>query len=1336
MENIAFTGSNVLLVGEGHPFETIQDAIDAAGAGDTILVADGDYGPITIDKSLTLLAIGDEVTITGADAGDLGHGQGAAIRVEIGVDDVTIGGPANGFDVVNGVGSLAAIFVAGDNEGVLIEGIEAFGGTGSALLTGGKIADITVRDNEFFGDGTTAIVYNNGEASRGADEASSSFRFIDNTITGGDDAGLLLGVEADDAVITGNTFEGENADFGLLEIFGEGATITGNTFEGEGFVPAIRDSFDNYDDDALVAANTFSGSAITVLSPGAAVSIDADALGNDVEELDVSSLSAAAVTFTSLGNLTQIETTNGQTVELDGSQIAAAFPDANPLATDQTLTIVGGAAVNIVNAGLTLPNDGTAPTVNNLLALEFEGLADENSLVPENLTIDGSHASVFAAFWIHLDASYVATEDSYFNLAINTDFVRLGNDYVRYLNAGGEALLDLVKVSDTRLQTLHDNLLGNLGDGPINSRFINLTNEGQPDPQPDPRTEAAQEFGDRPYHSGTVSDGEYTSADLASATVGWDLAHGITYPADLPAPYGVLDGANTLNGSANGDYFFGGGGNDTIDGGDGDDTATYRGDRSDFEIVATEDGGFTLTDTNPADGDEGSDTLTDVENIQFGDGTLHFGATLARAVPEDGDGNDGFHPGSGNSDVNFAIHDNTEVRIEAAIKTKLRYQGDTESDGLTYYTETGISSGSAGLWNFDYSVVDYGAADLSNYTIAITADFTDINGNTSEGILNFDPIQHRIDRADVGANEFYYQDPSGDTDGVQNSQNLGWQASSYDASAPGSYDFVLTVRDGDGNIVAQTEMRVEVAANIIVDANGGGDHTTIQAAIDAANEGDTILVLAGDYNETVTIDKQVTLLGAQTGVDPTAATRGDEAVLTGAIILQDGADGTKIEGFTIAEGTNIGGENASVYLANGAADVAIENNVFMRSGPVDNDTFRGILGTSNGANTGLTITQNTFSGWHTGVFLNPGATDAAVTGNIFNGNFVGMSVDGPDATLIAGNTFTNNDFEGLGIGPGEAQPALTLNGNAFADNGGAPDGRSIGVYDNGITVTSDDAGTNTVLELQGGVTDITLAGSAGLSVIGNGDANDVEANAGDNLLDGGDGADTIDGGDGDDTLLGGLGNDDLAGDGGADLLYGGADNDVLYGDAGEDTLYGGSGNDEAEGGIGNDVLFGDEGSDTLDGGDGNDTIIGGIGDDDLAGDAGADLLNGGQGNDTLFGDAGADTLIGGAGADSLVGGAGGDTFVYEVLLDAGDVIDGFSSADGDRIDLDALLDSLDLADDEVERATRVEIQQNASGEDATISIDSNGDATFDTVVATVTNVTGDLNNDSLILNVS
>ncbi|MCB9882787.1 MAG: hypothetical protein H6834_13435 [Planctomycetes bacterium] len=48
---------------------------------------------------------------------------------------------------------------------------------------------------------------------------------------------------------------------------------------------------------------------------------------------------------------------------------------------------------------------------------------------------------------------------------------------------------------------------------------------------------------------------------------------------------------------------------------------------------------------------------------------------------------------------------------------------------------------------------------------------------------------------------------------------------------------------------------------IIVDATGAGDHKTIQAAVDAARDGDRIIVRAGTYDLFKIVDKSVTLLG-------------------------------------------------------------------------------------------------------------------------------------------------------------------------------------------------------------------------------------------------------------------------------------------------------------------------------------------------------------------------------------------------------------------------------------------------------------------------------------------
>jgi Ca2+-binding RTX toxin-like protein len=246
-------------------------------------------------------------------------------------------------------------------------------------------------------------------------------------------------------------------------------------------------------------------------------------------------------------------------------------------------------------------------------------------------------------------------------------------------------------------------------------------------------------------------------------------------------------------------------------------------------------------------------------------------------------------------------------------------------------------------------------------------------------------------------------------------------------------------------------------------------------------------------------------------------------------------------------------------------------------------------------------------------------------------------------------------------------------------------------------------------------------------------------------------ADEVDALGGNDTINARSGNDTLYGGGGDDVIYGGNDNDLLYGGDGNDHLRGDAGTDYFDGGAGSDTV--DFSLDTavlavdLEAGTANaetlvsiENVIAGSGNDTLAGNGEANLLDGRNGNDvligaggadSLIGDAGNDTLAGGAGSDTLDGGAGADLFVYDDLLDAGDLIQGFDATGIDAIDLDGLLDGLGIAD--VDRASRVQVQQAGTDQDAVISVDSNGDASFDTVVATVTNVTGDLDQNDLNL---
>ena len=90
------------------------------------------------------------------------------------------------------------------------------------------------------------------------------------------------------------------------------------------------------------------------------------------------------------------------------------------------------------------------------------------------------------------------------------------------------------------------------------------------------------------------------------------------------------DGSDTLRGGAGNDVLDGGNGadvlaggrgNDAIDGGTGNDIVVAAGKFSDFSVVR-QDSSWVITDKNPADGDQGTDRLSNVETIRFADRSL------------------------------------------------------------------------------------------------------------------------------------------------------------------------------------------------------------------------------------------------------------------------------------------------------------------------------------------------------------------------------------------------------------------------------------------------------------------------------------------------------------------------------------------------------------------------------------------------------------------------------------------------------------------------------------------------------------------------------------------
>ncbi|MGX9393321.1 T1SS-143 repeat domain-containing protein [Nitrobacteraceae bacterium UC4446_H13] len=223
----------------------------------------------------------------------------------------------------------------------------------------------------------------------------------------------------------------------------------------------------------------------------------------------------------------------------------------------------------------------------------------------------------------------------------------------------------------------------------------------------------------------------------------------------------------------------------------------------------------------------------------------------------------------------------------------------------------------------------------------------------------------------------------------------------------------------------------------------------------------------------------------------------------------------------------------------------------------------------------------------------------------------------------------------------------------------------------GLTVEGQADDTGIVLTLDAGVKTLTLGGDAPFDVNGNSLDNVIYGNEGANVITGGDGSDVIFGGGNNDRLDGGAGDNLLVGDYGTHNFNG-----ELYsmanvlGSDGNDTLSGTSGSDIFDGGGGNDTFVlqtggtGDNnGFDQYDGGDGYDVIKGGWSYDvlhvtnNLSNLNGIEEINGGDGQP------GYNTIVATGGNDTLdFSSSGKNIKLVDFMIDGGagnDIIKGY-----------------------------------------------------------------------------
>ena len=162
-----------------------------------------------------------------------------------------------------------------------------------------------------------------------------------------------------------------------------------------------------------------------------------------------------------------------------------------------------------------------------------------------------------------------------------------------------------------------------------------------------------------------------------------------------------------------------------------------------------------------------------------------------------------------------------------------------------------------------------------------------------------------------------------------------------------------------------------------------GDFGTIQAAVDAAGDGDTVVVEPGTYRESVMLRSNLVLRGRETARTLLEG-NGQEPAIT-----VSGVSGVRISNFTfigLADGVRL----------SGVADVTIANNVFVDSegvavdvldqsgAQVVNNTFVGNATALRRTHSGVGIRNNIF--YDNGTAIAPASLNGGIDYNGFQGN--------------------------------------------------------------------------------------------------------------------------------------------------------------------------------------------------------------------------------------------------------------------------------------------------------------------------------------------------------------
>ena len=275
---------------------------------------------------------------------------------------------------------------------------------------------------------------------------------------------------------------------------------------------------------------------------------------------------------------------------------------------------------------------------------------------------------------------------------------------------------------------------------------------------------------------------------------------------------------------------------------------------------------------------------------------------------------------------------------------------------------------------------------------------------------------------------------------------------------------------------------------------GCDSFATIQDGVNAVTNPGTVIVYAGTYTETVTVNKQLSIRGMQFGVDARTRVAVPESIVNGAggsFILT--ANGIALDGFTVQDASTttaagivtdvtasgyqirnniIRANRIGLYLrSSGAVQTVVEQNL-IRDNNLTGGSNAGNGVFSDGTFPGLSnalIQNNRFAGTHQTRSLSlTNSSSIVITTNAFeDGNATTLTnVDGSQFTsnALTGSQPVGFTVAGLSIANGTDNLLVSLNtftnrGNVAAIASSATSGSNLNVTISGNTVTHDVTGS-------------------------------------------------------------------------------------------------------------------------------------------------------------------------------------------------------------------------------------------------------------------------------------